>query len=94
MQIADNVKKYNKPQINADEHGFIYRVHLRLINHIKPQRTRRTQSIAAMFFATFALFAVRFLQCSDRLLDTNVNRVSAFINVHLRLIIFNQKSEI
>jgi len=94
MQKAVKAQNYNKPQINADERRFVHRVHLRLIDHLTPQRTRRTQSIATMFFATFALFAVGFLQRPDRLLDTTVNRVSAFICVHLRLIIFNQKSEI
>lgn len=52
MQIADNAKK-NKLKIDADERGYSSnRRHFRLINHITQQRAQRTQSIAAMFFAT------------------------------------------
>ncbi len=47
MRIAVRAKNYNKPQINADERRFVYRVNLRLIKHIKPQRAQRTQSEAA-----------------------------------------------
>ncbi|MCX9009527.1 MAG: hypothetical protein OIN66_00255 [Candidatus Methanoperedens sp.] len=63
-------QNYNKPQINADERRFVHRVRLRLIDHLTPQRTQRAQSITAMFFASFAFFAVRFLQNPNRLLDT------------------------
>ncbi|MFA4935814.1 MAG: hypothetical protein WC568_08270, partial [Candidatus Methanoperedens sp.] len=50
MRIAVKAKKYNKPQINADERRFIYRLHLRLIDYITLQKAK---SIAAMFFETF-----------------------------------------
>ncbi len=53
MQIVVKAKKYNKPQINADERGFIYRVYLRLISHIT------LQSIEVMFFALWLVPQLR-----------------------------------
>ncbi len=125
MRIAVKAKKYNKPQINADEgaqshasggrvHVLLrntwarrrgqasFRVHSRLINHITPQMSQRTQSLSAkrngtrmtrirrIFTDTFNLCAsVSSVKSVFYLIDA----VSAFICVHLRLII-NKKSEI
>ncbi|CAG0989824.1 MAG: hypothetical protein MPEBLZ_01975 [Candidatus Methanoperedens nitroreducens] len=62
MRIAVKAKKYNKSQMNADKRRFVCRIYLGLIHINTPQRTRRTQSLVAMFFANFAFFAVKVLQ--------------------------------
>ncbi|HEY9206291.1 MAG TPA: hypothetical protein VIO58_10265 [Candidatus Methanoperedens sp.] len=96
--------------MNADKRRFIYRLTLRLIDDITPQRARRTQSMAAMFFATFALLYNNKLPQRQRTRMTRIARIftdmkSVCIRVirairvlsHLKLTAnngFNQKSEI
>ncbi len=96
------IKNYNKLQINAEEHGFVHQACLRLVNHITPQRSQRTQSVSAqrngtrmtqirrIFTDTFNLCA---LVSSVKSVFYLIDAVSAFICVHPRLII-DQKSEI
>ncbi|MDP2766673.1 MAG: DUF1016 N-terminal domain-containing protein [Candidatus Methanoperedens sp.] len=60
-------------------------VHLRLAeSNITPQSTQRAQSMAAIIFASFALFAVRFIISLNEL--SSIAQPSAFIGVHLRSI--------
>ena len=107
MRIAVKAKKYNKPQINADERRFIYRLHLRLIDYITLQKAK---SIAAMFFETFLARPRKFPKPQYRTRMTRIARIftdpcasassvqsvfhlntSAFICVHLRLILSIQE---
>ncbi len=59
------VEENNKPQINADER--------RLNDTVQPPQ--RTQSIATTIFATFALFAVRFICHLNLPLDNTIEAI-------------------
>ncbi len=62
IMLVENSKK---PQINADERRFNDA-------NLSPQRTLRAQSIDTIIFASFALFAVRFVRHLTMLLGTTV----------------------
>ena len=68
---------------NPNNHASAFiRVHLRLAeSNITPQQ--RAQSIAAVIFASFALFAVRFINSLNEL--SSIAQPSAFIGFHPRL---------